>query len=78
MREFTSLDEAKRWAVYRGCARSVKVAVRGKVYRIEVNEPFDDLRRQILRQEELGRIWRALGVLVVIAWALAILWIIGL
>jgi hypothetical protein len=78
MREFTSLDEAKRWAVCRGCARGVKVAVRGKVYRIEVSEPFDDLRRQIRRQEELGRIWRGLGVLVVIAWALAILWIIGL
>jgi hypothetical protein len=77
MREFSNFDEAMRWAVNRACARSVKVAVRGKVYRIEVNEPLDDLRRQFLRQEELGRIWRALGVLVVIAWALAILWIIG-
>jgi hypothetical protein len=78
MREFASLEEAKRWAVGHACARSVKVAVRGKIYRIEVNEPLDDLRRQVLRQEELGRIWRALGVLVVIAWALAILRIIGL
>jgi len=77
MREFSNLEEAKAWVLQNGGGRRVKVVVGKNLYWLEVKDPTAELRRHILHQEKLARMWKVLGALVVVAWTLAVLWIIG-
>jgi hypothetical protein len=78
MRKFETLEEAREWGIKHSSGFPVRVAVGKRVYLLEVSDPAGNLRYQLLRQERMDRLWRLLGWLVLVAWVVAILWMLFL
>ena len=72
MREFPTLEDAKRWALAHADGRKVKVLVGRSVYTLKVQDPTADLRRTIDRTQRADRIWNVAGWAVAVAWVVAI------
>jgi len=72
MREFPTLEDAKRWALVHADGREVKVIVGQSVYTLKVKDPTADLRRTINRNERVARIWNVAGWVVALAWVVSI------